>query len=120
VDKLRPFCAQPLDDVAVVHDLMADIDRRPVFLERALDDLDRSFDPGAKASRLGQHHSHLSPHPLRATPGRAATAWRYPCCPIPATIRALRAMLRRDAAIAAAPTGGGILPLCATDPFAIT
>ena len=56
--KLRPLGAQPLDDVAVVHDLVADIDRRAVFLERALDDLDRAFDPGAEASRLGQHHPH--------------------------------------------------------------
>ena len=53
VDKMRPFAAQPLDDVPVMDDLMAHIDRRPVFFERALDDLDRPFDPGAKSSRLG-------------------------------------------------------------------
>ena len=58
VDKVRALGAQPLDDVAVVHDLVADIDRRAVFFERALDDLDRPFDPGAKPAGLGQHHSH--------------------------------------------------------------
>ena len=53
VDEMRPFGAQPLDDVAVVHDLVADIDRRAIFFERALDDLDRAFDPGAETARLG-------------------------------------------------------------------
>jgi len=52
VDEMRPFAAQPLDNVTVVDDLMTDIDRRAVFLERALDDLDRPFDPGTEASRL--------------------------------------------------------------------
>jgi hypothetical protein len=31
---------------------MADVDRRAVFFERAFDDLDRPFDPGAEPSRL--------------------------------------------------------------------
>ncbi len=53
VDEMRSFGAQPLDDVAVVDDFVADIDRRAIFLERALDDLDRPFDPGAKSARLG-------------------------------------------------------------------
>src|SRR6266576_55671 len=48
VDELRPFGAQPLDDMAVMHDLVPDIDRRAVLLQRALDDLDRAFDPGTK------------------------------------------------------------------------
>ena len=66
VDKARALGAQPLDDVPVVHDLVPDIDRRPVFLERPLDDLDRAFDPGAKAARLGQDHSHRPPRPPQA------------------------------------------------------
>jgi hypothetical protein len=53
VDKVRPLGAQPVDDVAVMDDLMADIDRRPIFFERALDDLDRSFHPRAETSWLG-------------------------------------------------------------------
>ncbi len=53
VDEMRAFAAQPLDNVPVMNDFMTDIDRRAVFLERPLDDLDRPFDPGAKSSRLG-------------------------------------------------------------------
>ena len=52
VDEMRALGAQPLDDMAVVHDLVADIDRRTVFFERALDDLDRPFDPGTEPSWL--------------------------------------------------------------------
>src|SRR4029077_16597543 len=32
VDELGTLGAQPLDDMAIVHDLMPDIDRRPIFL----------------------------------------------------------------------------------------
>ena len=53
VDEMRAFGAQPIDDVAIMNDLMADVDRRSIFLQRPLDDLDRAFDPGAKTSRLG-------------------------------------------------------------------
>jgi hypothetical protein len=37
----------------IVNDLVTDINRRPIFFERALDDLDRSFDPRTEASGLG-------------------------------------------------------------------
>src|SRR5665213_2127490 len=57
VDEPRTLGAQPLDDVPVVHDLVADVDRRPVLLDRALDDLDRALDAGAKPARLGQDYS---------------------------------------------------------------
>jgi hypothetical protein len=50
---MRALGAQPLDDVPIMNDFVADIDRRPELFERALDDLDRSFDPRAKASGLG-------------------------------------------------------------------
>jgi hypothetical protein len=52
VDKMGAFGAQPLDDMPVVNDFVTDVDRRAVLFQRALDDLDCSFDPGAKASRL--------------------------------------------------------------------
>ena len=84
VDELRPFRAQPLDDVPVMHDLVPHVDRGPVFLERPLDDLDRAFDPGAEPTRLGQHHSQHSRHLLDNAPsaggfagGRAVVV--YPC-----------------------------------------
>ena len=45
---------KPLDHVAVVDDLVADIDRRAVFLERQHDDLDRAVDARAEAARLAE------------------------------------------------------------------
>jgi hypothetical protein len=53
IDEICAFRAQPLNDMPVVNDFMTHIDRRPIFFEGALDDLDRSFDPGAEASGLG-------------------------------------------------------------------
>ena len=46
---------QALDHEAVVDDLVADIDRAAEFLQRPLDDLDRAFDAGTEAARIGQH-----------------------------------------------------------------
>jgi hypothetical protein len=37
---------------------MAHIDRRAILLERALDDLDRAHDTGAKSARLRKKHFH--------------------------------------------------------------
>ncbi len=75
VDEPRALGAQPLDDVTVVDDLVPDIDRRAVFLDRALDDLDRAFDSGAKPSGLCQHHSHhVASIGLVSRPGRIAAA----------------------------------------------
>ncbi len=53
VDEYRAQLAQPIDDEAVMDDLVADIDRRTEPLERELDDLDRPVDTGAKAARGG-------------------------------------------------------------------
>ena len=47
-----------LHDPLVVDDLVAHIDRRPVALERLLDDLDRALDAGAEAARLGEDDLH--------------------------------------------------------------
>ncbi len=49
---------QALDHVFVVHDLVPDIDRRAVLLQRALDDLDGTHDARAKAARLRQIDFH--------------------------------------------------------------
>ena len=52
--KIAPFLLQVVDDVGVVDDLVAHVDRRAERLQRALDDLDRAIDAGAEAARLGE------------------------------------------------------------------
>ena len=58
LDEVRALGLQAFDHVLVVHDLVAHIDRRAVFLERALDDLDRAHHAGAEAARLRQNDLH--------------------------------------------------------------
>src|SRR5687767_2129713 len=53
--------AQRIDDVSAVDDFMADKDRRSVFLQRQIDDIDRPIDPGAKAAWIGEIDLHRSP-----------------------------------------------------------
>ena len=50
-DEHRPLGLEAVDDELVVDDLVADIDRRAVALERELDDPDRAVDAGAEAAR---------------------------------------------------------------------
>ena len=50
----RALGLQPLHDIAVVHDLMAHIDRGAIGLQRQHDDLDGTVDAGAKAARAAQ------------------------------------------------------------------
>ena len=54
LDEHRAQFLQPFDDIAIVHDLVADIDRRAVFLQRQHDDLDGAVDAGAEAARLAE------------------------------------------------------------------
>ena len=54
-DEDGAFRFQVVDDIGVVHDLVAHIDGRAEARQRALDDLDRAVDAGAEAARLGQH-----------------------------------------------------------------
>ena len=56
LDEHRALRPQRVDDVAVVDDLVAHIDRRAVAIERALDDLDRADHAGAKTAGLGENH----------------------------------------------------------------
>jgi len=44
-----------------VHDLVADIDGRAIFLEREFDDLYGALDAGAKSSGLRENHQHALP-----------------------------------------------------------
>ena len=54
LDEHRAEVLQALDHIAVVHDLVAHIDRRAVFLQRQHDDLDRAVDAGAEAAGLAE------------------------------------------------------------------
>ena len=60
VDEDGAARAQVVDDVGVVDDLLADVDRASVERKGPLDGLDRPFDPCAVASRRGEekarHH----------------------------------------------------------------
>ena len=56
VDEDRALALEVLDDVAVVDDFVAHIDRRAEPFEREFDDLDRPVDAGAKAARTGHQY----------------------------------------------------------------
>src|SRR6185503_20790837 len=94
LDEDRAELLQAAEDVVVVDDRVADVDRRAVLLEQPLDDLDRPVHTGAERARRGKkdaasHHMSLlatsgtryrpclnetrlmSPPPLRALAGRA-------------------------------------------------
>ena len=65
VDEHRAHPAKPVDDKFVVDDLVPDIDRRAVTLDRFLDDGNGTVDSGAKAARRrdqdmkrGKHGGH--------------------------------------------------------------
>ena len=71
----RPWRLQAVDHEAVVHDLVAHIDRRAPFLERHLDDLDRPVDAGAEAARRGEVEGQGLGHRVgiqRVMPGRSS------------------------------------------------
>ena len=77
LDEDRAAVAQLLDDVLVVHDLLAHVDGRAVELERALDRLHGAVDAGAVAARSGEEDllgcvSHAV-HERVYDPPRAAT-----------------------------------------------
>ena len=85
LDEDRALGLQVVDDVGVVDDLVAHVDRRAELGQRALDDLDRAIHAGAKAARLRQH-DFLETHVgtvLHSTPiswtskrtGRPASGW---------------------------------------------
>src|SRR5262249_21613369 len=63
LDEAHALRAQSLDHVAVVHDLVSDIDGGAELLERPLDDRDRALNASTNPSRLGQDHPHSVPPP---------------------------------------------------------
>ena len=54
LDENRTHTRQPVDNCTVVNDFVAHIDWRAEFLQRDLDDADRTIDAGTKAARRGQ------------------------------------------------------------------
>jgi hypothetical protein len=60
LDETCTFCAQALDDMAVVNDFVPDVYGRAKLRERLLDDVDGSDHAGAETARLGEHHAHGS------------------------------------------------------------
>ena len=56
VDEHRAAAFQVADHAGVVHDLLAHVDRRPLQLQGALDDLDGPVHAGAERPRPGQQH----------------------------------------------------------------
>ena len=65
--KTAPFGLQALHHIAVVHDLVAHIDRGAEALERLLDDLDGALDAGAEAARGAEQDVELrAAHPIRS------------------------------------------------------
>ena len=71
VDEDRACLGQGLDDVPVVHDLVAHVHRRTVLLQRPLDGLDGAVHACAVAARLGQQHpltGHAARHRARRHP----------------------------------------------------
>jgi hypothetical protein len=58
LDKNRAFGFQAVNDVPVVDDLMADIDRRAMLFECEFDDLDGSINARAKPARGSEQQFH--------------------------------------------------------------
>ena len=56
LDEHRTGLGQRVDDVHVVHDLVPDVDRRAVLLQRAFDGLDGAVHARAVPARLGEQH----------------------------------------------------------------
>ena len=84
VDEDGALGAQLFDDVAVVDDLVADVDGRAVALEREIHDLDGAVHAGAEAAGIGEQHAHrreLSAR-IRGLAAEPAAAQRgRPCRP---------------------------------------
>jgi hypothetical protein len=59
LDEAGALGLQAVDDMAVMDDFVPHIDRRPEFLQGALDNLDGADDARTEAARLSQDHLHL-------------------------------------------------------------
>src|SRR5581483_4624127 len=78
VDENRAEPLEAPDDMLVVDDVVADVDRRPVLLEQPLDDLDRAVDAGAEGAGRGEQDALRHELPSSAFSARrtSPSAWR--------------------------------------------
>ncbi len=58
LDKARAFRLERFDDMAIVDDLVAHVDRSAMLGQRPLDNIDRPNDAGAKPARLSKNDLH--------------------------------------------------------------
>src|SRR5205814_6540150 len=81
LDEDCAFVLQAFDHVFVVNDLVPHIDRRAIFFERTLDNLDRANDTRAKAAGLRKIHFHGTPvtkfAPLSCRSPSRRLAWTF-------------------------------------------
>ena len=56
---VTPRPSKSFDDVAIVNDLMVDVNWRPFGLENLLDGLDRHVDAGTEAAGIGKDDLHF-------------------------------------------------------------
>ncbi len=87
VDEARPFGGQLLDNMPIMNNLVAHVDRRAMLDQRPLDDIDGSNDSRAKSPRLGKNNLHsllLSPR------FGVITTLTPPCCALPKTLNGYR------------------------------
>ncbi len=66
LDEDGTFGLEVVDDVPVVDDLVAHVDRRAELRERLLDDRDRTIDTGAEPAGIGEQDVHHEPFGLPA------------------------------------------------------
>ena len=57
--KVTPRAAEVVDDVPVMHDLMEDVDRRPLELQHLVDHVDGHVDAGTEAAGIGEDDFHV-------------------------------------------------------------
>ena len=79
VDEHRAGLGQGVHHMPVVHDLVPDVHRGAVLLQRALHGFDGPVDTRAVPARLGQQHPLASRLSLRKP--RRAPSWRHPESP---------------------------------------
>ena len=71
LNEASAFCFEAFNDIAIVHDLVAHINRRSMFLKRPFHDIDCADDACTIATRLSEYDLH-GLHPVFPTRALAA------------------------------------------------